>query len=46
METIKLISPVDGSLHAERPVASEAEINAITERAKTAQIGWAETPLA
>lgn len=41
METIKLISPIDGSVYAERPVASDSEISAAVERAKAAQAEWA-----
>jgi acyl-CoA reductase-like NAD-dependent aldehyde dehydrogenase len=45
-ETVKLKSPIDGSIYAERPVASEAAINAAVERARTAQAEWAATPIA
>ncbi|MDN5927065.1 MAG: aldehyde dehydrogenase family protein [Hyphomicrobiales bacterium] len=45
-ETVKLKSPIDGSIYAERPVASEAAINAAVERARTAQAEWAATPVA
>jgi len=45
-ETIKLISPVDGSVYAERPVASDQAINAAVERAKGAQAEWAHVPVA
>ncbi|MFD1985992.1 aldehyde dehydrogenase family protein [Mesorhizobium newzealandense] len=44
-ETVKLISPVDGSIYAERPVATDQAINAAVERAKAAQEKWAETPI-
>jgi acyl-CoA reductase-like NAD-dependent aldehyde dehydrogenase len=46
LETIKLKSPIDGSIYAERPVASDAAINAAVERARTAQAEWAATPVA
>ena len=46
METVKIKSPVDGSIYAERPVASDQAINAAVERAKAAQVAWAETPIA
>jgi acyl-CoA reductase-like NAD-dependent aldehyde dehydrogenase len=46
LETVKLKSPIDGSIYAERPVASEAAINAAVERARTAQAEWAATPVA
>ena len=45
-ETIKLKSPIDGSIYAERPVASDREISAAVERAKTAQAEWAKTSIA
>lgn len=44
-ETVKLISPIDGSICAERPVATDQAINAAVERAKAAQEVWAETPI-
>ncbi len=46
METVKLKSPVDGSIYAERPVLSDAEANTAVERARTAQPGWAALPVA
>jgi acyl-CoA reductase-like NAD-dependent aldehyde dehydrogenase len=46
LETVKLKSPIDGSIYAERPVASEAAINAAVERARTAQAEWAAMPVA
>ncbi|SMY08605.1 aldehyde dehydrogenase family protein [Flavimaricola marinus] len=44
-KTIKCISPVDGSLYAERPVLTEAEADAAVAAAKAAQSGWAARPL-
>ncbi|WP_027037626.1 aldehyde dehydrogenase family protein [Mesorhizobium ciceri] len=44
-ETVKLITPVDGSIYAERPIATDQAINAAVERAKAAQEKWAETPI-
>ncbi|MDX8501660.1 aldehyde dehydrogenase family protein [Mesorhizobium sp. VK4C] len=44
-ETVKLKSPIDGSIYAERPVATDQTINAAVERAKAAQEKWAETPV-
>jgi len=45
MSTIKLVSPVDGSIYAERtPLTSEAA-NAAAGRARTAQGAWAARPL-
>jgi len=46
LETIKITSPIDGSTYAERPVASDREINAAVERAKAAQPDWAKVPIA
>ncbi|MBB97949.1 MAG: aldehyde dehydrogenase [Rhodobacteraceae bacterium] len=45
-ETIKLISPVDGSVYAERPVTADAELNRAVARARTAQADWAARPIA
>jgi acyl-CoA reductase-like NAD-dependent aldehyde dehydrogenase len=46
LETVKIISPVDGSLYAERPLATDAEIDAAVSRAKAAQAKWALVPVA
>jgi acyl-CoA reductase-like NAD-dependent aldehyde dehydrogenase len=45
LETVKLTSPVDGSVYAERPLATDQAVNAAVERAKAAQEKWAETPI-
>ncbi len=45
-ETVKLTSPIDGSIYVERPVATDQAINAAVERAKAAQVVWAQTPIA
>ncbi len=45
-ETVQIKSPIDGSVFAERPVATDAAINAAVERAKAAQPQWAGTPIA
>lgn len=45
-ETVKLISPVDGSLYAERPIATEAELDRAVTAAKAAQPGWAALSVA
>ncbi|MBE1207278.1 aldehyde dehydrogenase family protein [Aminobacter carboxidus] len=45
-ETVKLKSPVDGSIFVERPVASDQAVNAAVERARTAQADWARVPVA
>ncbi|MBZ9677485.1 aldehyde dehydrogenase family protein [Mesorhizobium sp. ES1-1] len=44
-ETVKIISPVDGSTYAERPVATDQGVNAAVERARAAQEKWAGTPI-
>ncbi|WP_027059971.1 aldehyde dehydrogenase family protein [Mesorhizobium loti] len=44
-ETVKLITPIDGSIYAERPVATDQAINAAVERAKAAQEKWAQVPI-
>src|SRR4051812_3828909 len=46
LETVKIKSPVDGSIYAERPLASDQAVNAAVERARAAQVKWAETPIA
>ena len=45
-ETVKIKSPVDGSIYAERPVASDQAINVAVERAKAAQAKWVDVPIA
>ncbi|QOF70230.1 aldehyde dehydrogenase family protein [Aminobacter sp. SR38] len=45
-ETVKLKSPIDGSIYVERPVASDQAINAAVERARSAQAEWARVPVA
>jgi len=46
MKPIHLISPVDGSVYAERTPLTPDEATAAAARAKSAQTGWAERPLA
>src|ERR1700710_2006499 len=41
-ETVKIVSPVDGRIYAERPVASAAEIDGAVSRAKAARKAWGE----
>jgi len=41
-DTVKIISPIDGRVYAERKVASGAEIEAAVVRAKHARVGWGE----
>jgi acyl-CoA reductase-like NAD-dependent aldehyde dehydrogenase len=43
---VKIVSPVDGSVVAERPYAAPAEIEAALNDAQSAQRGWRATPLA
>jgi acyl-CoA reductase-like NAD-dependent aldehyde dehydrogenase len=42
----RTISPVDGSVYVTRPLASDAEIDAVLDRAVNAQRGWRATPIA
>ncbi len=44
--TAKIISPIDGSIYAERPYASDAAINAAVTAARQAQVGWAAASIA
>jgi acyl-CoA reductase-like NAD-dependent aldehyde dehydrogenase len=46
MKPIQLISPVDGSVYAERMPLSAPDANAAVARAKAAQKAWAARPLA
>jgi len=39
-ETLTCITPVDGSVYVERPLATAAETNAVLERARKAQADW------
>ncbi|MGE3365863.1 MAG: aldehyde dehydrogenase family protein [Rhizobiaceae bacterium] len=45
-ETIKLKSPVDGSIYVERPVATDAQVSKAVETARAAQPGWAALSVA
>ncbi|MDD7971120.1 aldehyde dehydrogenase family protein [Roseinatronobacter sp. HJB301] len=45
MSTIKLISPVDGSVHAERAIVPLEDARACVARARAAQTAWAARPL-
>jgi acyl-CoA reductase-like NAD-dependent aldehyde dehydrogenase len=42
---LKIISPVDGSVYAERPLADAAAVRATLERAKKAQREWRNVPV-
>ncbi len=44
-ETLKTITPVDGSIYVERQLAGEAEIDAALERARAAQADWRRVPV-
>lgn len=41
----RVISPIDGAVVAERPVATPDQIEAVLRRADAARLGWAATPL-
>jgi len=43
---LKIITPVDGTLYAERPLASEAEVVTVLEAAKAAQRVWRSSAMA
>ncbi len=45
-ETLKCITPVDGSVYVERPLAGEAEVAVALERARAAQAVWRHVPIA
>lgn len=43
--TLKCISPVDGSIYAERPVLEMAAARELVDKAHAAQIAWSQRPL-
>jgi len=45
-ETVKLKSPIDGSIYIERPTATDVEIEAAVSRARAAQTEWANVSIA
>ena len=45
-ERVKIISPVDGSVYAERPVARDADIEAAVSSARAALPAWKAVPVA
>ena len=45
-ESVKIISPVDGSVYAERPVARDADIEAAVSSARAALPAWKAVPVA
>lgn len=44
-EMLRIVSPADGSIYAERPLAGPEEVVAAVQRAGAAQRAWRETPL-
>ncbi len=44
-ETLKCITPVDGSVYVERPLASGADIDAALARAREARKSWSRVPV-
>jgi len=45
MDTLRTITPIDGSLYCERPLADEAQLDAVLERARKAQREWRSTDI-
>ncbi|MEP0323346.1 aldehyde dehydrogenase family protein, partial [Bauldia litoralis] len=45
-DTAKIISPVDGSIYAERPIATDAAVEAAVSTARAAQAEWRHTTVA
>jgi len=45
-ETVKIISPVDGSVYTERPIARDADIDASVRAARAALPEWRKVPVA
>ncbi|MDP2620528.1 MAG: aldehyde dehydrogenase family protein [Hyphomicrobiales bacterium] len=45
-KNVKIISPIDGSVYAERPVAADAEVDAAVSAARAAQAEWKNVPIA
>ena len=44
-ETLKVVSPVDGSVYAERPLADHSELDAVLSRSALAQRAFGSAPL-
>ncbi|WP_417666405.1 aldehyde dehydrogenase family protein [Roseibium sp.] len=44
-DTIKLVSPVDGSVYVERPALDDAAVAKVVSAARSAQSDWASRPL-
>jgi acyl-CoA reductase-like NAD-dependent aldehyde dehydrogenase len=45
-QSVKIISPVDGSVYAERPIARDADISPAISSARAALPAWRNTPIA
>ena len=45
-DSVKIISPIDGSVYAERPISSDAEIGAAVSAARAALPEWRRVPVA
>ena len=45
-ETVKIVSPVDGSVYADRPIASDAEISSAVRAARAALSEWRKVSIA
>ena len=45
-DSVKIISPIDGSVYAERPIAKDAAIDAALSAARAALPKWRTTPIA
>jgi len=45
-QTAKIISPIDGSVYAERPIATDTEVDAAVSAARAAQTDWKGVPVA
>ena len=45
-DTLKTISPVDGRVYVERPLASAGDIDRVLDAARSAQVAWRAMPLA
>jgi acyl-CoA reductase-like NAD-dependent aldehyde dehydrogenase len=45
-DTVKIVSPIDGLVYAERPLASAADIEVAVLKAKAARKAWGETTVA
>jgi acyl-CoA reductase-like NAD-dependent aldehyde dehydrogenase len=45
VSTVKIISPIDGSLYAERPLLADSALDGLVARARAAQAEWARVPV-